>query len=598
MSFHPNDVVRRGRAASVIVCGVLIFLLSAFFRAQVLKNEDFKLKSEENRLREIPTAAPRGRILDRNNKPIAENVIGYSVALLAQNEDTLKATLNRLRSVVQLTDKQYQAAIKNFRKDRTRPTVILQDASFDVISSLEEHHMDFPSLIMQSAPKRIYPDGEAVGAFVGYISEISEGELAEMSKFGYKPGQLVGKQGLEKQYERELRGREGLQFVEVDARNRVVPNGRTREEVTPAEGPALYTNIDLDLQEYIHSLFADTLPAGVVAMVPQTGEVLALYSAPAIDPNRFVGGVPASYYDSLNNDPRHPLYNKVLQATQPPGSTFKLATSVMALDDSLIDFTTHMPEACNGYYYFGNRTWHCWQKSGHGSLDLSGAIAQSCDVYFYQLGQKLTLSRIVAGGVSLGFDRKTGIDLPEERRPEFPNSLPGYFNKKYGPNHWTPGSEELNLAIGQGENAQTVLNMARFYSALATDGEAPVPTIRRAAPRRNRIMNLSPDQMVKLRKAMMGVVSAGGTAAGAAIAGVPVAGKTGTAQTLRFDKNHKPLYWAWFAGMAPADDPKIVVIVMAPDVTFEGSTSARFATKIMAHYLHVKVNENSIENTG
>jgi penicillin-binding protein 2 len=597
VSFHPNDVVRRGRAASVIVCGVLVFLLSAFFRAQVLKNEDFKLKSEENRLRQIPTAAPRGRILDRNMKPIAENVIGYSVALLAQNEDTLRTALTRLRGVVQLTDKQYQDAIKRFRKDRTRPTVIIQDASFDVISVLEEHHMEFPSLIMQSAPKRIYPDGEAVGAFVGYISEVSEGELSDLAKFGYKPGQLVGKQGLEKQYEKELRGREGIQFVEVDSRNRVVPNGQAREDVTPAEGPPLYTNIDLDLQEYIHSLFADTLPAGVVAMVPQTGEILALYSAPAVDPNRWIGGVPAAYYDSLLNDPKKPLYNKVLQATQPPGSTFKLATSVMALQDSLITFQSHMPQACNGYYYFGNRTWHCWRKEGHGSLDLAGAIAQSCDVYYYQLGQKLTLSRIVAGGVSLGFDKRTGIDLPGEVRSEFPNSLPDYFNKKYGARGWTPGSEELNLAIGQGENAQTVLNMARFYAALATDGYAPVPMMKRGTPKRNKIIDLPQDQLVLLRKAMMGVVAEGGTAAGARI-GVPVAGKTGTAQTLRKNKAGQPLYWAWFAGMAPANDPKIIVIVMAPEVTFEGSGSARFATKIMAHYLHVPINENSVENTG
>lgn len=598
MSFHPNDVVRRGRAASVIVCGVLVFLLSAFFRAQVLKNEDFRLKSEENRLRQIPTPAPRGRILDRNMKPIAENVVGYSVALLAQNEDTLRTTLTRLRSTVQLTQRQFEDAIKRFRKDRTRPTVIIQDASFDVISVLEEHHMEYPSLLIQSAPKRIYPDGEAVGAFIGYISEVSEGQLADLAKFGYKPGQLVGKDGLEKQYERELRGREGIQFVEVDSRNRIVPNGRAREDVTPAEGPTLYTNIDLDLQEYIHSLFADTLPAGVVAMIPQTGEIVALYSAPAVDPNKFVGGVSAVYYDSLLHDPRRPMYNKVLQSTQPPGSTFKLATSVMALEDSLITFDSHMPQACNGYYYFGNRTWHCWKKEGHGSLNLSGAIAQSCDVYFYQLGQKLTLSRIVAGGVGLGFDKRAGIDLPGEVRPEFPNSLPEYFNKKYGPSRWTPGSEELNLAIGQGENAQTVLNMARFYSALATDGSAPVPMIRHGAPKRNKIIDLPPDQMALLRKAMMGVVSEGGTAAAAAIQGVPVAGKTGTAQTLRKDKNGKPLYWAWFAGMAPANDPKIVVIVMAPDVTFEGATSAQFATKIMAHYLHVKINANSIQNTG
>ena len=600
MSFHPNDVVRRGRAASVIVCGVLVFLLSAFFRAQVIRNQDALLQSEENRLRQIPTAAPRGRILDRHGKPIAENVVGYSVALLPQSaraEDSLRATLDRLRGTIQLTGKQYQDAIKRFRHDQTRPTVIIQDASFDVISVLEEHHMDFPNLIIQSAPKRIYPDGEAVGAFVGYISEINEGELEKMAAQGYKPGQLVGRQGLEKQYEPELRGREGVQFVEVDARNRIVSNGKARESITPQEGPPLYTNIDLDLQEYIHSLFADTLAAAAVAMVPQTGEVLAIYSSPAIDPNRFVGGVPASYYDSLQNDPRHPLYNKALQAIQPPGSTFKLATSVMALEDSLITFDSHMPQACTGFYYYGNRVWHCWKKEGHGSLNLLSAIAQSCDVYFYQLGQRLTLSRLVAGGISLGFDKRTGIDLPEESRPRFPNSYPDYFNQRYGPSGWTSGSTELNMAIGQGENAQTVINMARFYSALATDGREPTPMIKRGTPKLSPAIDLGPDQMKLLRKAMTSVVSAGGTAAGAAIRGVSVAGKTGTAQTLRFDKNGKPLYWAWFAGMAPADNPQIVVVVMVPDVTFEGATSAQFATKIIAHYLHVQIN-NSIENTG
>ena len=597
MSFHPNDVIRRGRAASIIVSGVLVFLLSAFFRAQVIRNQESLLQSEENRLRQIPTAAPRGRILDRNNKPIAENVVGYSVALLAQREDTLKSTLDRLRTAINLTPTQYQDAVRRFHRDPTRPTVIIQDASLDVVSVLEEHHMDFPSLIIQSAPKRIYPNGTAVGALVGYISEISEGELANLASSGYKPGQLIGKRGLEKQYEQELRGREGVQFVEVDARNRVVSTGRARDAITPQEGPPLYTNIDLDLQEYMHSLFGDSLAAGAIAMNPKTGEVLALYSSPSIDPNRFVGGVPASYYDSLRTDPRLPEYNKVTQATQPPGSTFKLATSVMALEDSLITFDSHMPQSCNGFYYFGNRAWRCWRKEGHGSLSLANAIAQSCDVYFYQLGQRLTLSRLVGGGISLGFDKKSGIDLPEENKPRFPTSVPDYFNQKYGPRGWTPGSTELNMAIGQGENAQTVVNMARFYSALATDGTEPTPIIKKGAPKLSKRITLPPDQIAQLRKAMMGVVSEGGTAAGAAIKGVKVAGKTGTAQTMRNDKNGKPLYWAWFAGMAPAEDPQIVVVVMVPNVTFEGATSAGFATKIIAHYLHTQIT-NKIENTG
>ena len=597
MSFHPNDVVRRGRAATIIVCGVLVFLLSAFFRAQVVKNQDYTLQSEQNRLREIPTPAPRGRILDRNNKPIAENVVGYSVALLSQREDTLRSTLTRLRTTINLTDRQAEDAIKRFRRDPTRPTVIVPDASFDVVSVLEEHRTDFPSLIIQSAPKRIYPDGQAVGPISGYIGEITEKELGNLTSEGYKPGQQIGKSGLEKQYESLLRGREGVQFVEVDARNRIVQSGNAREAITPQEGPPLYTNIDLDLQEFIHTLFGDTISGAAVAIVPQTGEIRALYSSPAIDPNRWIGGVPSSYYDSLRNDPRKPLLNWAVQTAQPPGSTFKLATSVMGLEDSLITVDSRMPEPCNGYYYMGNRAWHCWKKEGHGSLNLAGAIAQSCDVYFYQLGQKLALTRLIGGGVSLGFDKKTGIDLPEENKPIFPPAnFTAYFNQKY-PKGWSGGAMELNLAIGQGENSQTVVSMARFYSALATDGTLPVPMIKHGPAQRGLKIPLSPETFAALRKAMAGVVAEGGTAAGARINGMNVAGKTGTAQTMRYDKNNKPLYYAWFAGMAPAEDPQIVVVVMVPNVTFEGATSAGFATKIMAHYLHKQV-MNTIENTG
>src|SRR5439155_16755271 len=233
--------------------------------------------------------------------------------------------------------------------------------------------------------------------------------------------QQIGKQGLEKQYEKQLRGREGVQFIEVDSRNRPVSRPAPIADIRPVAAPPLYTNIDLDLQVFTQSLFGDTLSGGAVALDPKTGGVLAIYSSPPIDPNRFVGGVSVAYYDSLNHDPRRPLYNKALQGTYPPGSTWKLATSVVALENNVVGFKDHMPEPCTGYYYFGNRAWKCWEKKGHGSLDLTGAIEKSCDVYFYQLGLRVGLSRLVGGGISLGFLSKSGIDLPEETRPKFPN---------------------------------------------------------------------------------------------------------------------------------------------------------------------------------
>jgi penicillin-binding protein 2 len=584
MSFHPNDVARRGRQASVLLLIVIGFLLSAFFRTQILRNQQWLLQSEENRLREVPLPAARGIIYDRAGKIIAENAVGYAVSLLPKSEDSLRATLQRLKGTIELTPNQIDAAIKRYRRDRARPAVIIPDASFDVVSVLEEHRIDFPSLIIQSAPKRYYPDSGAVAAFVGYTGEINESELASPQYQGYKAGQQIGKQGLEKQYEAELRGREGSRFVEVDARNSVLREVTDRQ-LDPVGAQPLYTNIDLDLQRFVSKLFADSLQGGVVAMVPQTGEVLALYSAPSFDPNRFIGGVSAEYYDSLRTDPRKPLYNKALQGTYPPGSTWKLATSVIALENNAETFNEHMQQPCTGGYYFGNRYWRCWDKNGHGSLNLAGAIAKSCDVYFYQLGLRLQVSRLVAGGVNLGFAQKSGIDLPEERRPSFPPTQ-HYYDEKY-PGGWTQ-AVSLNLAIGQGENSQTVVNMAHFYSALATDGFGAKPHVARVKAERSKMLNLTQDQMAQLRTALANVAQAGGTAAvaGAALKGV-LAGKTGTAQS-GTRKNGVELNHAWFVGFAPADSPQIVVAVML-EFGGHGTRAANIASAIIAHYLHSNI---------
>ena len=307
MSFHPNDIVKRGRVATVIVTGVLLFLMGGFFRSQVLNHRKYDLQSKTNRLRELPLPAPRGVIFDRNNKVIADNVIGYSVSVLAMKEDTLRAVLQRLTGTISITPAQIEQSVRRFRRAPARPTVIIPDASFDVVSVLEEHRSQFPGLIIQSAPRRFYPDGPAVASFVGYVGEVSETELTQSSYADYKAGQQVGKQGLEKQYESLLRGKEGSQFVEVDARGRIVRNSGAQQDQIPEAGPDLLTNIDLDLQKFVAGIFGDSLQGGAVAIDPQTGGVLALYSAPSFDGNRFIGGVSVPYYDSLRTDERRPL---------------------------------------------------------------------------------------------------------------------------------------------------------------------------------------------------------------------------------------------------------------------------------------------------
>jgi penicillin-binding protein 2 len=581
MSFHPNDVARRARFASIGLLIAFVFLLGAFFRTQVLQNAQYVLQSETNRLREVPLPAPRGIIYDRNGRVIAENVPGYSVSMLSPTADSLRVVLRRLSETIPLSGDQIDLAVRRYRRAPNRPTVILPDAPFDVVSVLEEHRVQFPGLIIQSAPKRHYPDGAAVASFVGYTGEITEQELGSRAYPGYKAGQQVGKGGLEKQYEDRLRGREGTRFVEVDARGRVVREAGARQDLPPEGAQPLYTNIDLDLQRFTASLFGDSLQGGAIAIDPETGAVLALHSAPTFDPNRFIGGIPPDYWKDLTTDVRRPLYNKVIQGRYPPGSTWKLATATWALENHIATLDDVMPVPCTGGFQFGDRYFHCWEKKGHGSLTLAEAIVKSCDVYFYQLGLKIGLQRLIAGGVALAFRDKTGIDLPNESSPNFPYAI-DYYNRQFGARAWN-NSVVLNLAIGQGENSQTIASMARFYTALATDGEEARPEIvRQTQPARTRIFTLDSAQFLGLRRAMMGVLAAGGTAAAEAIQGVVLAGKTGTAQNTE-DPVHNH---SWFVGFAPADHPKIVVAVLI-EFGGHGSHAARVASKIVEHYLKV-----------
>jgi penicillin-binding protein 2 len=585
MRFQPNDVQRRSRGAAGILFLSFVFLIGSFFRAQVIQHARYVTEAEENRLREVPLPAARGLIRDRNGLVIAENIPGYRVSVLAPRLDSLQSVLRRIASVIPLSQDQMDIAVRRFRRNASRPTDILTSASFDLVSRLEEHRVMFPGLIIQEAPKRYYPDGSAVWALVGYTGEVNEAELAMPEYSGYKPGQQVGKGGIEKQYEERLRGREGVRYVEVDARGRVIRDADPKSTVAPEPAPPLITNIDLDLQRFIAGIFGDSLTGGVVAMDPATGEVLALHSAPGPDPNRFIGSISATYYNQLLSDKRLPLLNKATQGLYPPGSTWKLATAITALQMGVVKMTDHQPTPCTGGYQFGNRYFKCHLARGHGSLSLAQAIEQSCDVYFYQLALKMKLKGLVAGGIRLGSLRSSGIDLPNDKVTDYPTDpVADYFNKKYGPAGWSEGNS-LNLAIGQGENSQTVVNVARFYSALAMNGLVSTPQVVHRAPAQERLFELDSATMAEVQAALSGVVQRG-TAAASRIQGVMLAGKTGTAQSNRF-VNGVELNHAWFAGYAPAEAPKIVVVVML-EFGGHGTRSARIASRIIEHYLKTK----------
>jgi penicillin-binding protein 2 len=582
VSFHPNAVQERARVASALLFFVFLFLAGSFFRTQVLQGARYVLKSEANRVRELPLPAPRGVIVDRTGKVIAENLPGYEIALLVRTEDSLRVMMRRIGEVVPVSPEQTGAAVRRFRREPTRPTVLFPDAPFELVSVLEERRVEFPGLIIQSSPKRYYPNGPAVAALVGYTGEISETELGQERYAGYKAGQQVGKDGIERQYEERLRGREGARFVEVDARGRIVRE-QARPDLVPEAPATLYTNIDLDLQLYAHELFGDSLIGGVVAMEPRSGEVLALHSAPSFDPNQFIGGIPRGYWQELQDDPARPLYNKAIKGTYSPGSTWKLQTAIIAMEAGLVKIDERMPQTCNGGYQFGTRYFRCWKRDGHGHVTLAQAIEGSCNVYFYQLGERIGLQRLVAGGVRMGGRERSGIDLPSETRPMFPTDpARQYYDRLFGPNGWSQGVS-LNLAIGQGENSQTVVNMARLYSAIATDGEAARPEVVRGESERTRLFTLTPQQLKELQGALSDVVGTG-TARGSRLQGIVVAGKTGTTQNPQDpSRDH-----SWFVGYAPAEDPKIVVALMI-EFGGSGSRAARVATRLMERYLKEQV---------
>ena len=578
MSFHPNDVARRARMSSMALSLGFVLLIGAFFRTQVVQHKQYVMQSEENRLRPIPLPAPRGIIYDRHGEVIAENLPAYSVSITAPSVDSLRSALAQLAPTLQLGQNDINNAIRRYRRAPTRPTVILPDASIDIVSVLEEHRLDFPRLIIMSVPKRYYPDGPSVASFVGYTGEVSERELNDPKYASYKPGQQIGKGGLEKQYEGILHGKEGVRFDEVDARGRPVRGEGPRPDLSPVGAPPLYTNIDLDLQKFMVGIFADSLQGGAIAIDPNTGEVLALYSAPSWDPNKFTGGIPVEYYQQLLEDKRRPLVNKAIQGTYPPGSTWKLATSIIGLQNGVVGVKEHMPVPCSGGYQFGNRYFRCWEKKGHGSLVLEGAIKHSCDVYFYQLGLKIGLRNFIAGGMKLTMRDRSGIDLPEETQARWPDGIE-YYNRKYGPRGWSNAST-LNLAIGQGENSQTVVNMAKLYSAFAAKGQAPRPEIAHLVPQRKQIFSLSKVQDSVVLEGLKAVLEAGGTAGASAIQGLTLAGKTGTAQNTGGEDH------GWFVGFAPADQPKIVVAVLL-EFGLHGSRAAHIASAIIGHYLKV-----------
>ena len=580
---HAHNRRRRATGALGIVVIVIGALAVQFFRVQMLQSNDYMLQSESNRLRPLPVAAPRGTIFDRNDRVMADNVPGYVIYVLRESRESTRETLERLRPLLGLSDEGIENLMDRYQ--RWEPLVVDIDADFEAVSVLEERREDLPGIVIETRPKRRYIAGSAISHVLGYVNEVTAEELAEPRFSEYEPGLLIGKVGIERQYEERLQGRRGVRYLEVDALGRIVGSLAGIEEDPGQPGEDIRLTLDLDLMEWIHTIFPDSLPGAVVALDPATGGVLALYSAPTFDPNAFVAGLTPEEWAVLESDPRKPLFNRSVMGLYPPGSTWKLAAAAIALDRGVVGPHEEMPEPCTGGLVYGGLYRGCWLAEGHGYLDLAGAIANSCNVYFYQLGLKIGLDAMLEEGTRIGFAEQCGIDLPQESSGIFPEGR-DFWQREFG--YEPQEGEVLSLGIGQGPNSQTPLKMAQFYLALARDGSAPTPhLLENPDPSEGWSLNVSTESIAVLREGLRGVTSPGGTAYfGTALEHWEVLGKTGTSQNAQdTERAH-----AWFAGMAGpwGGEPEIVVVALVEFGESGSSIAAPLMAKTADFYLRRK----------
>lgn len=591
---HPLARQARSRVVHTMLLVVGGVMALAFFRVQVLGSSTYALSAENNRLRALELPAPRGVIYDRAGRLVADNVPGFSITLLPAPTDSLVATLERVARLVPGVADRLETLQRQARETYAlQPLVVDIDASYEQIAALEERRAQFPGLHIETRPRRRYPAGEAIGHLIGYLGEITRDELNSeyYAEEPYEQGLLVGKTGVERQYEKQLQGREGTRYVEVDARGRLVGEFTGIRTLPAQAGTSVTLSVDLELQEWIHEIFPDSMQGAVVALDPSDGRVLALYSAPSFDPNLFVGGIGRSDWLQLNEDEQRPLYNKAVLGRYAPASTWKLATAAIALDLGLVEPDETMPVRCEGGFWYGNQWFGCWDPAGHGDVDLLEAVQHSCNTYFYQLGLRIGLQRLLDEAGRLGFRSECGIDLPLENPGIFPAG-PDYWQRVWG---YRPGEGEvLSLSIGQGPNQQTPLRMAQFYVALARNGSAPAPRLRLDSDATEALadgwaLDLSPEALETLREGLRRVTGPEGTAWLASVELWDIYGKSGSGQN-PLSLRGQGLTDAWFAGMAGPRGaaPEIVIAVLVQNGGGGSSVAAPIMAKAADFYLRRK----------
>ncbi|MEW5701718.1 MAG: penicillin-binding protein 2 [Candidatus Zixiibacteriota bacterium] len=556
------------------VVAILLVLAARLATMQLLQVGAYRRIADENRIRVLPISAPRGRLLDRNGIEIVGNRLSFSIAVLPADFRGDGPRL-RLASVLDLSGDDLAARLRRRPGLPLEPVNVQRDADLSVIARLEERIEEFPGVMVASEPVRQYPSAPWGGHLLGYVREVSDEDANRTDKSGAPLRGQVGAIGLEKRHDDVLRGLDGIVYRQVNAYGQVMGAMPGYAPVAPTAGDDVLLTIDLGLQHLADSLLSAYVAGTVVAMDVRTGAILCFVTRPGFDANAFSGGMSSAEWEALRSDPLHPLLNRAAMGMYPPGSTAKLLTAAAALEAGVITPSSRFA-SCGGGHRFGNRVFKCWKPEGHGSLDLLGAIEQSCDVYFYQLGAKLGLEEWSKQTRRSGFGKPTEIDLIGEVSGIVPSAA--YYDRLYGKGKWTR-TLMVNLAIGQGEFSVTPLQLLVFYAAMVNHGQAMRPHCVMAArssggrweyttPQVSFALPYSPSALVTLREGCRRVVQGGsGTAHGINDDVVRMAGKTGTAQNPHGEDH------AWFVGYAPTDDPQIAVVALVENVG-HGSTYA------------------------
>lgn len=591
-----QDLSQRARFLYCFLVLGLVIVLGRLWELQVLRGDYFFDLSENNRMKMQEIAAPRGCVYDRQGRILAGTTPSFDVSLLREGAGNLSGLLPCLSKVLDLKEEEIVSHVnKPSTSSRFKPIKLKVDVSRRELSLAEFYKLDLPNVTVEVVPKRNYPWGKVGAHLLGYLGEATESELSLPEYSHYSPGDFLGKSGVEKTFEGDLRGQSGWLQFEVDARGTKNKVLRSRD---PVPGSNIYLTIDLDLQSLAEKSLGEKA-GSVVAMDPRSGEILALASHPGFDPNLFSRGISPKHWRGLISNPLHPLNNKALQGTYPPGSVYKIITAIAGLEEKKI-----LPETivfCNGFYPFGDRPFRCWKKGGHGSMDLYEALEQSCDCYFYRIGQLVGVDALAHYAAQFGLGRPTGCVLGNEKAGLIPTSA---WKKKTLKAPWH-GGETLSSSIGQSFTLVTPLQAAVLTSAVANGGKVFSPLLVKGIERPDGKRQdasrasfsraaVSGESLRVVREGLRRVVQGNaGTGKIARIEGVEVAGKTGTAQVVSLPPSEKKTVLpphlrdhAWFVAFAPFDRPQIAVAVLVEHGGFGSSAAGPIARELIAYYLY------------